>query len=97
MEVSGSVRASNVMTWVRAAWVIHVLLPVIFHSSPLWAALVRSAPRSEPVLGSVKTAVGSFSALANAGSHFCFCVSVPPAIISSAAISERVPKDPTPI
>jgi hypothetical protein len=31
------------------------------------------------------------------GSHFCFCSSVPPHRISSAAISERVPSEPTPI
>jgi hypothetical protein len=32
-----------------------------------------------------------------AGSHFCFCSSVPPQRISSAAISDRVPSEPTPI
>ena len=57
----GSVRTSSVITSARAAWVIQVLLPVTTQSSPSRTARVRSAPRSEPVLGSVKTAVGRIS------------------------------------
>ena len=44
-----------------------------------------------------KTAVGRISALAIFGSQWRFCASVPPVRINSAAISERVPKLPTPI
>ncbi len=96
-SVSGSVRASSVITWVRAAWVIQVLLPVTAQSSPSRTARVRSAPRSDPVFGSVNTAVGSVSPDAIRGSHACFCASVPPHRISSAAISLRVASDPTPM
>ena len=60
-------------------------------------ALVRSAPKSEPVFGSVKTAVGKTSPLAKPGSHCFFCSSVPPHRINSAAISVLVPSEPTPI
>ena len=60
-------------------------------------ALVRSAPKSEPVLGSVKTAVGKISPLAKPGSHCFFCSSVPPQRINSAAISVLVAKEPTPM
>jgi (2S)-methylsuccinyl-CoA dehydrogenase len=77
--------------------VIQVLLPVITQSSPSFTARVRSDPRSDPVFGSVKTAVGRISPLARPGSHLRFCSSVPPQRISSAAISDRVPSDPTPI
>ena len=90
-------RASTVIRSVRAAWVIQVLLPVMTQSSPSRTARVRSAPRSEPVFGSVKTAVGSTSPEAILGSHSAFCASVPPPRISSAAISDRVPSEPTPI
>ena len=85
------------MTWARAAWVIQVLLPVTRQVSPARTALVRSAPRSEPVFGSVKTAVGRISAEAMRGSHCAFCSAVPPQRISSAAISDLVPREPTPI
>ena len=81
----------------RTGWVIQVLLPWTFQTSPSFTALVRSEARSEPVLGSVKTAVGSTSPEASLGSHFSFCASVPPQRMSSAAISERVPSEPTPI
>ena len=47
--------------------------------------------------GSVKTAVGSTSPEAMRGSHSRFCASVPPQMISSAAISDRVPSEPTPM
>jgi len=47
--------------------------------------------------GSVKTAVGRISPDAIFGSHFSFCASLPPSRISSAAISERVPSEPTPM
>ena len=60
-------------------------------------ALVRRAPKSETVLGSVKTAVGKISPLAKPGSHCFFCSSVPPQRINSAAISVLVPSEPTPI
>ncbi len=76
---------------------IQVLLPVMIQSSPAFFALVRRAPRSDPVFGSVNTAVGRMSPDASPGSHFCFCASVPPQRMSSAAISVRVPRDPTPI
>ena len=85
------------MTWVRAAWVIQVLLPVISQSSPCLRARVRKDPRSEPVFGSVKTAVGRIAPEARSGSHLAFCSSVPPQRMSSAAISLRVPSEPTPI
>ncbi|MCE3290939.1 MAG: hypothetical protein K0R83_2951 [Caulobacter sp.] len=49
------------------------------------------------MLGSVKTAVGRISALAIFGSHCAFWSFVPPVRISSAAISERVAREPTPI
>ena len=81
----------------RAAWVIQVLFPVTRHSPSTKAARVRSEPRSEPVFGSVKTAVGRISPDAIFGSQCAFCASVPPVRISSAAISERVPSEPTPI
>ena len=45
----------------------------------------------------MNTAVGRISALASRGSHVAFCASVPPPRISSAAISDRVPSEPTPI
>jgi hypothetical protein len=48
-------------------------------------------------LGSVNTAVGRISPEAMRDRYFSFCASVPPARISSAAISERVPSEPTPI
>jgi hypothetical protein len=53
--------------------------------------------KSEPVFGSVNTAVGSTSPEAIFGSHFSFCSVVPLPRINSAAISERVPSEPTPI
>jgi hypothetical protein len=56
-----------------------------------------SDARSEPIFGSVNTAVGSTSPDAIFGSHSCFCSSVPPFRISSSAISDRVPSEPTPI
>jgi hypothetical protein len=92
--VSGTVRASTVITWVRAAWVIQVLLPFRVQS-PLssFTAFVRRLPRSEPVLGSVNTAVGRISPDAIRAAISAFCSSVPPHRISSAAISERVPSD----
>ena len=49
------------------------------------------------MLGSVNTAVGSTSPDAIFGSQLRFCSSVPLPRISSAAISERVPSEPTPI
>jgi hypothetical protein len=58
---------------------------------------VRSEARSEPVFGSVKTAVGRISPLAMRGRKRLLCSGVPPPRISSAAISERVPSEPTPI
>jgi hypothetical protein len=84
------------MTSARAAWVIQVLLPVMRYTLPSRAARVRKLPRSDPVLGSVNTAVGRISPAASFGSHFFFCASVPPRRISSAAISERVPSEPSP-
>ena len=60
------------MTFVRAAWVIQVLLPVTRQSSPSFTARVRKLPRSEPVLGSVKTAVGRVSPEASSGEPFGF-------------------------
>ena len=45
----------------RAAWVIQVLAPVTRQSPSSRTARVVSEARSEPVLGSVKTAVGRIS------------------------------------
>jgi hypothetical protein len=45
----------------------------------------------------VNTAVESTSPDASLGSHSRFCASVPPPMISSAAISLRVPSEPTPM
>ena len=52
---------------------------------------------SEPTSGSVNTAVGSAAPEAIFGSQWRFWSSVPLPAISSAAISERVPSEPTPI
>ena len=60
-------------------------------------ARVRTDARSEPVSGSVKTAVGSTLPSAMRGSHSAFCSGVPLAPISSPAISERVPSEPAQI
>ena len=90
-------RASTVIRSARAAWVIQVFCPVMRYTSPSFTARVVSEARSEPVFGSVNTAVGSTSPLAIRGSHSCFWASVPPFRISSSAISERVPRLPTPI
>ena len=73
------------------------LLTDVYKRQPSRTARVLSEAKSEPVLGSVKTAVGSTSPEASLGSHFAFCSVVPPPRMSSAAISERVPKEPTPI
>jgi hypothetical protein len=91
------VRTSSVIRSARPAWVIQVLAPVTFQFSPSRTARVRREPRSEPASGSVKTAVGMISPAVMAGRNRCFCSSVPWAMISSAAISERVPSDPVPI
>jgi len=58
---------------------------------PSRVARVFSEARSEPVFGSVKTAVGRISPLAIFGRYFRFCAASPPTRMSSAAISERVP------
>ena len=97
LSVLGTERASTVIRSARAAWVIQVLLPVIFHVSPSFTARVRRLPRSEPVLGSVNTAVGRISPEAMPGRYCSCCALVPPLSSSSAAISERVPNEPTPI
>ena len=94
---SGLVRTRQVMMSARTGCVIQVLLPEIFQTSPSLTALVRRLARSEPVFGSVNTAVGSVSPEAMPGRKRCFCSSVPPHRMSSAAISERVPSEPTPI
>src|SRR5262249_30204935 len=93
----GLVRTSSVIRSARTGCVIHVLLPCTTYLSPSRAARVRSEARSDPVLGSVKTAVGRISPDAIFGNHCCFCSSVPELRMSSAAISERVPSEPTPI
>ncbi len=90
-------RTSSVIKSARAACVIQVLAPVTLYASPAFTARVFSDARSDPVFGSVNTAVGKISALAIFGSQWLFCASVPPVRISSAAISERVPSEPTPI
>jgi hypothetical protein len=96
--VSGTVRASTVITWVRAAWVIQVLLPFRIQSPfSSFTAFVRRLPRSDPVLGSVKTAVGRISPLARPGQPLLLLLRRAAARISSAAISDRVPSEPTPI
>jgi hypothetical protein len=45
----------------------------VISPSASFTARVRREPRSEPVFGSVKTAVGRISPLAIIGSHFSFC------------------------
>ena len=60
-------------------------------------ARVRSEPRSDPVSGSVNTAVGSTSPQAIPGSQRSFCAGVPASEIISPAISERVPREPAAI
>jgi hypothetical protein len=60
-------------------------------------ARVRSAARSEPQPGLVKTAVGSTVPSAMRGSHRVFCAGVLAVVIRSPAISERVPSDPAAI
>ena len=58
---------------------------------------VLSEAKSEPVLGSEKTAAGSISPEAIFGSHFFFCSSVPPINNNSEEISVLVPRDPMPM
>ena len=82
---------------VRAPCVIQVLFPVILYTLPSLTALVFRLPRSDPVFGSLKTAVGRISPEEIFGNHFFFCSSVPPSRINSAAISDLVPIDPIPI
>ena len=76
---------------------IQFLAPVTTHLPSLRTARVVSEARSEPVLGSVNTAVGRISPEDSLGSQCAFCASVPPSRISSPAISVRVPSEPTPI
>ena len=93
----GSVRTSTVMRSARTGCVIQVLAPWMRYVSPSRIARVLREARSEPVFGSVKTAVGKISPEAMRGRKRSFCSSVPPPKISSAAISERVPSEPTPM
>ncbi len=65
-------RASKVMRSLREACVIQVLAPVIDHPSCVRTPRVVMLPRSDPVSGSVKTAVGSTRPLAISGSHSDF-------------------------
>jgi hypothetical protein len=57
--------------------VMNALDPLITHSSPSSRAVVRVAPASEPPPGSVRPNAPSFSPAVSAGSHCCFCSSVP--------------------
>ena len=78
--------------------VIHVFAPSTRHvPSACLVAFVRMCARSEPKFGSVKTAVDMASPDESRGSQYFFCSSVPPPRINSAAISERVPSEPTPM
>jgi hypothetical protein len=91
------VRASTVITSARAGWVIQVLLP---GDHPLVAILLRAGlERAEVGAGVGLGEHGRRQDLGGGdlGSHSSFCASVPPHRISSAAISERVPSEPTPI
>ena len=51
-------------------------------------------PKSEPVFGSVKTAVVKIFPEAISGKYLFFCSSVPPKRINSPAISALVPREP---
>ena len=57
--------------------VMNAFDPLITHSPPSRRAVVRVAPASEPPPGSVRPNAPSFSPAARAGSHRCFCASVP--------------------
>ena len=93
-----SVRHRTVIRSAREACVIQVLAPVIVQPpSGCWMPRVRTEAMSEPVSGSVNTAVGMIDPSANPGSHLDFCSGVPFAPMSSPAISERVPSDPAQI
>ena len=86
------------MRSLRDAWVIQVFAPLSRQSPPTVArAWVLKDARSDPVSGSVNTAVGSTSPEASLGNHRIFCAAVPLAAINSPAISDRVPKDPAAI
>ena len=75
---------------------IQVLFPLIRYLSPFAFPLVFRWAKSEPISGSEKTAVGKISPLEIFDKYFCFCSSLPPIKISSAAISDLVPSEPTP-
>ena len=84
----------------RDARAIHDHEEAVALKDALEAAKVRLSVKAGAegrLFGSVKTAVGRTSPEAIRGSHACFCSAVPPQRISSAAISERVPSEPTPI
>ena len=57
--------------------VMNALDPLITQFSPSRVAVVRVAPASEPPPGSVRPNAPSFSPDVRAGSHCCFCASVP--------------------
>ena len=61
----GSVRASSVIRSLREPCVIQVLLPSMRQPLLVGVARVRSEPRSEPVSGSVNTAVGNTALVTN--------------------------------
>ena len=65
------------------------------------SASAPNAPRTHAVTASTLSGAGArlraAGPEASIGSHFAFCSSVPPQMISSAAISLRVPREPTPI
>ena len=54
-----------------------VFWPLMTQESPSLTAVVRMAARSEPVPGSVMATAVMMSPVAQPGSHFAFCSSVP--------------------
>ena len=57
--------------------VMNCLAPLTTHSPSSSTALVFVAPASEPAPGSVRPKPASCSPATSAGSHVCFCSSVP--------------------
>ena len=72
-----SVRAQTMATSATLPLVIHCLLPLSTQSSPSRLATVRMAAGLDPASGSVSPKQPIFSPAAMAGSHSCFCSSLP--------------------
>ena len=87
-------RASSISTLARAANVHQVFTPLrIQPPSTLVAGSITPAT-SEPKSGSVTATAPSTSAVANLGSQWRFCSSVPPLTMARVRISGRVMSDP---